>query len=221
MTADAERPPTALHPLLRAAVWWTTGLLLTAAALLLTDPSTQLYLAVAHTHIQWPHQLANGLIIALTATATLQTWLHRHAPRRVATAIASGAGVLTAYGTSEALKVIFTQERPCRAVLPDPQCPEVGSWSFPSNHATIAFSLATVVVLLSVSAWAWSAYLAALAAAASRVVDGVHLPHDTIAGAILGICTTVALTILLTAQTRVLIERLSRAHQRRRALPNQ
>jgi len=88
MTADAERPPTAPHPLLRAA-WWTTGLLLTAAALFDIHPGTTL-----------------------------------------------------------------------RAVLPAPQCPEVGSWSFPGNHATIAFSLATLVVLLSVSAWAWSAHLA-------------------------------------------------------------
>jgi len=220
VTAGSKRPAPP-NPPLRAAAWWATGLLLTAAALLLTEPSTRLYFAIAHTRIQWPDQLANLLVIALTAAFAVQTWRHRHAPRRIATAISSGVGVLLAYGTSEALKVVLAQERPCHALLPDPQCPSAGNWSFPSNHSTIAFSVATGVVLLSASAWAWSAYLAAIATAASRVVDGVHLPHDTLAGATLGICTTMALTILLTHHALGLIEKLGPQYQSRRARPRQ
>ncbi|WP_152193054.1 phosphatase PAP2 family protein [Georgenia satyanarayanai] len=215
MTAGAERPA-APRPLLHAAAWWATGLVLVTAALLLTAPSTRLYLAVAHTRVEWPDQVADVLVVALTSAVALQTWRLRRARERIATAVASGVGVLLAYGTSEALKVVLARERPCRAVLPDPQCPGAGNWSFPSNHSTIAFSLATALVLLSASAWAWSAYLAAIATAASRVVDGVHLPHDTLAGAALGICTTAALSILLTPHALALIEKLARMYERRR-----
>ena len=103
MTAGIERPE-APPPLLRAAAWWATGLLLTAAALLLTGPSTRLYLAVAHTGIEWPDQLANILVIALAATLALQTCRHLRNPGRTATALASGIGVVLAYGTSERSK---------------------------------------------------------------------------------------------------------------------
>src|SRR5699024_11091362 len=113
----------------------------------------------------------------------------------------------------------LAQDRPCRTVLPDPHCPVVGSWSFPSNHATIAFALATVIVLVVGRWWASSAYLAAFATAASRVVDGVHFPHDVLAGAILGTCTTVALAILLNRWMRDLIERLGRRHSARPTRP--
>lgn len=215
MTARVEQPA-GPRPLLRAAAWWAAGLLLTAATLLLSGPSTRLYLAVAYTGIEWPDRLADVLVIALASAFALQAWRNRRAP---APAITGGVGVLLAYGSSEALKVVLAQERPCRAVLPDLACPGAGSWSFPSNHATIAFALATAVVLLSASAWAWSAYLAAVATAGSRVVDGVHLPHDTVAGAALGICTTVAVAVLLTPDARAFIEKLGRSYQLWRARP--
>lgn len=115
-----------------------------------------------------------------------------------------------AYGSSEMFKLLVAQERPCRNVLPDPQCPGVGNWSFPSNHATIAFAVATAVVLVLTRWWTWIAFLAALVAASSRVVDGVHLPHDVLAGAVLGISTTVACTVLLRRPVRTIVERILR-----------
>jgi len=196
---------------LRALTWWTTGILLTAAALLLAAPSTRLYVGVAD--IDWPGQLANILIIVLSASLALVTWRQRRTDLgRTATGLAAGVGVVIAYGSSEALKLMLAQERPCRTVLPDPHCPGAGNWSFPSNHAAIAFALATAIVLVTRSWWAWSAYLAALVAAASRVVDGVHLPHDIFAGAVLGTCTTVAVAILLNSWIRPLVERLGGRH---------
>lgn len=193
MTARPQR-----LPVVRALTWWATGLLLATAALLLTEPSTALYEAVAHAGTAWPEPLAGALIIALGAALALATWhtgrRHRH---RTATGVAAGVGVVTSYGSSELLKLLVAQERPCRSVLLDPSCPGAGNWSFPSNHTTIAFALATAIVLVTRSRWVWSAYLVALAAGAARVVDGVHFPHDVLAGAILGTCTTVAVAALL------------------------
>jgi undecaprenyl-diphosphatase len=62
---------------------------------------------------------------------------------------------------------------------------------FPSDHATAAFAIATVLVL-----WLGLRWLPVLVAAAalcvSRVLVGVHDPADVLAGALLGIAAAVA-----------------------------
>src|SRR5699024_5698707 len=186
------------HSVVQALAWWATGLLLGAGSLFLLDPSTSLYLAVVRADLALPQHLASGLIIVLALLLAVATW--RSGPwrsRQAVTGLAAGAGVVIAYVSSEAVKALLAQDRPCRSVLLDPSCPEAGNWSFPSNHATIAFGLATAIALVVPRWWAWSAYLVALIAGASRVIDGVHYPHDVLAGAALGICTTVAVTRLL------------------------
>lgn len=211
MSTDHLRARPRRPPVVRALTWWATGLLLATAALLLTEPSTTLYEAVAHTGTAWPEPLAGALVIALAASLALATWrTGRRQLRGATTGLAAGVGVGAAYGSSELLKLLVAQERPCRSVLPDPSCPGAENWSFPSNHTTIAFALATAIVLVTRSWWAWSAYLAALAAGAARVVDGVHFPHDVLAGAILGSCTTVAVAALVHPWIHALTERLTR-----------
>lgn len=196
---------------LAALSWWGAGVLLGASALLLGEPSTSVYRAVAHAGPDWPDLLADVLILGLTAWFGAGMWQAlRSDPTRAATGLAAGAGVLVAYGSSETVKLLLAHDRPCRSVLPDPQCPGVGNWSFPSNHATIAFAVATAVVLLVARWWAWTGFLLALVAGSSRVVDGVHFPHDVLAGAALGVGTTVACALVLTRWTLPLVERLGR-----------
>ena len=203
---SAQAPPGS--PLC-ALAWWAVGVVLALSALLLAEPSAQLYLTVARSGAQWPERLASALIIALCACLAVATFMPgRTGRRRAASGLAAGVGVVLAYGSSEAIKAVLTQDRPCRVIVLDPSCPAAGSWSFPSNHTTIAFALATAVFLVIRSWWAASAHLVALAAAASRVVDGVHYPHDVLAGAILGTCTTIAAALLLERWTRPLAARI-------------
>lgn len=65
-----------------------------------------------------------------------------------------------------------------------------GKWSFPSNHATNHFALATVLTLtwLKDEAWAWrlGIFLWAGAIALAQVYVGKHYPGDILAGALLG-----------------------------------
>lgn len=200
---------TPLRSTLCALAWWAAGLVLALSALLLVEPSARLYLAVAQSGAQWPERLASALIIALSACLAVAAFLPgRTGRRRAASGLAAGVGVVLAYGSSEAIKAVLTQDRPCRVVVLDPSCPEAGSWSFPSNHTTIAFGLATAVFLVIRSWWALSGHLIALTAAVSRVVDGVHYPHDVLAGAILGTCTTIAAAVLLERWTGTLVERI-------------
>lgn len=58
--------------------------------------------------------------------------------------------------------------------------------SFPSGHATTAFSLAAVVAFLWPKAF-WPAMVFAALVAISRIVVGAHYPTDITAGAVLGV----------------------------------
>jgi undecaprenyl-diphosphatase len=59
------------------------------------------------------------------------------------------------------------------------------SYSFPSGHATIAFTLATVLAYKEPKYKYWF-YLLAILIALSRIYLGKHYPFDVIVGAILG-----------------------------------
>jgi|HigsolmetaAR206D_1030411.scaffolds.fasta_scaffold04504_7 undecaprenyl-diphosphatase len=108
-----------------------------------------------------------------------------------------GAGALLAYLTSEGLKLVVDQERPCRAldgVDTWAPCPPAGDWSFPSNHSTVAGALAAGLVVLNPRLGVVAVPVAGTVAA-MRVVAGVHYPHDVLAGLLLGAAATVALLV--------------------------
>lgn len=71
--------------------------------------------------------------------------------------------------------------------------------SFPSGHATTAFSLAAVVALVWPKAL-WPAMALAAAVAVSRIVLGEHYPTDVTAGAVLGILGAYAARQLFVAR---------------------
>lgn len=65
--------------------------------------------------------------------------------------------------------------------------------SFPSNHTVYFFGLATVASLLMGSI-IWPLYILALFIGITRVVGGVHYPHDVAAGVLFG---TIGVWIIL------------------------
>ncbi|WP_338748843.1 phosphatase PAP2 family protein [Janibacter alittae] len=85
-------------------------------------------------------------------------------------------------------KVLVERPRPAEAVV------EVGSWSYPSGHATNAALGAVLLITLVTtvrSAWVrWGAttlvVIGAVLTAADRVVLGVHYPGDVLSGLLLG-----------------------------------
>lgn len=196
--------------LLHAAVWWAVGAVVVALSLLSVRPSTALHLAIADSGLDLPYGLADILLYLLAGGLLLTAWGFRRVSHdRVLVILIAGLSVVVAYVTNEVLKRVFAQVRPCVELLVDPRCPGPDSWSFPSNHTTIAFGLATAVVLVAATRWAWVAYLVAATAAVSRVIDGVHYPHDVVAGAAVGTCVTVCTALLLTCATARCRRRLS------------
>lgn len=62
--------------------------------------------------------------------------------------------------------------------------------SFPSSHATIAFALATAVFCFN-KPWGILMLILAFLVAWGRVFVGVHYPFDVLAGALLGVVTSI------------------------------
>ncbi|WP_457031370.1 phosphatase PAP2 family protein [Kitasatospora sp. P5_F3] len=136
-------------------------------------------------------------------------WRARGAdPVVMARVLAAPLIVAAAYLVNLALKSLVEEERPCRQIpgsITLEACPVPGDWSFPSNHAVIAFATATAL-------WfAWRTLglvcgVAALLMAASRVWIGVHYPHDVVAGALVGILVAIPLA-LAAARAAPLVDR--------------
>jgi membrane-associated phospholipid phosphatase len=138
-------------------------------------------------------------LVAVTAgVAVAVVWRRRE---RLVLLLSAGAGTVVAYGSSEAIKLLAAEDRPCHVVpiRTVSACPAVGDWSWPSNHATIAAALATCCVLVLPDLCKVVAPLALLVGSA-RVAAGVHYVHDVTSGLILGVAVTVVVSLLLQSQ---------------------
>ncbi|WP_232836764.1 phosphatase PAP2 family protein [Lentzea terrae] len=111
-------------------------------------------------------------------------------------AFLAGAGVVLAYAVSEVIKLVVQEERPCRTAPSLAECPAPGDWSFPSNHSVVAGASAMAIWALH-RTLGWVAAVCAVAAAASRVVVGVHYVHDVLAGLLLGALVSWAIAAVL------------------------
>ncbi|MEW2018777.1 phosphatase PAP2 family protein [Rhodococcus sp. NPDC076796] len=121
--------------------------------------------------------------------------------------VCGGVGAISAYAISEAVKLLVSEERPCRVwdVATALACPEVGDWSWPSNHSVLAAAFATACIV-SVPRTAWFAVPAALLVGVSRLAAGVHYLHDVASGFALA----VLLVSLFVALLRAAVGRLPR-----------
>src|SRR5699024_1200934 len=91
-------------------------------------------------------------LLALVATAgvlALGCWLRER--RRFCLLALAALGVITAYGLSEAVKLLVEEPRPCSVVHTTTvlSCPGSRYWSSPSNHTVLAAALAHPRILLS------------------------------------------------------------------------
>lgn len=113
----------------------------------------------------------------------------RRAERRAAVAVAVAAALVARFALKTAIVLAYPRPRPFLA-LPDVR-PLVSTpaWeqmqSFPSGHALLFFSIATVLFCFNKKVGALAFGVAALIGVA-RVYVGAHWPSDILAGAALG-----------------------------------
>ncbi|SEG84786.1 undecaprenyl-diphosphatase [Thermomonospora echinospora] len=169
----------------------------------------------AHGTPPWVHTVAEvgtdaGLL--LFAALFVAGWWRARArdARTMALALVCPLVTVAAYLVSEVSKSLIEEERPCRAVagaMNIAECPAVGDWSFPSNHATIAAASAMALAV----AWRTVAPLVlplAAVMAFSRVFVGVHYPHDVAAGFLLGSLVAAGLALAVAAPAALAVRRL-------------
>ena len=97
------------------------------------------------------------------------------------------ASILSSYGVTFILKVIFHAPRPFVTLTNvHPLVSETPFTSFPSAHAALFFGLATALYLYNKRA-GFVFFIIAIIIALSRLVVGVHYPVDIFAGALIGI----------------------------------
>lgn len=155
--------------------------------------SAELYRVVVGLALATPHPVhvfaeiaTEGVIVLFGLLFGVSLWRGwRRSPLDRAQVLLAPGAVVVAYLISEGIKAVWRQDRPCRALTVVAECPELGDWSFPSNHSTIA-GAAALALWWCQRDWGWFLLPAALGAAASRVFVGVHYPHDVLAGLTLG-----------------------------------
>ncbi|TCP46774.1 undecaprenyl-diphosphatase [Tamaricihabitans halophyticus] len=137
----------------------------------------------------------SGVLFLFAILGLIAIWLARHgSAATLARALLIPVAPTIAYLCSTVAKSAIQQERPCHAVLDRAAtittCPPMDSWSFPSNHSTIAAAAAVALAL------AWRKLtpvlvLLGLFAGFSRIFVGVHYPHDVAVGLALGAAVAV------------------------------
>ncbi|MFF5259739.1 phosphatase PAP2 family protein [Actinomadura viridis] len=169
----------------------------------------------AHGTPAWVHSVAEigtdaGLLL-FAALFVAGWWRARvRDSREMGLALLAPVAVVAAYLVSEVSKSFLQEERPCRAVagaLNIAECPSVGDWSFPSNHATIAAASAAAIVVT----WRAMAPLVlplAVVMAFSRVFVGVHYPHDVAAGFVVGVVVAPLVALVAVRLVAVLVTSL-------------
>ncbi|MGN6240880.1 MAG: phosphatase PAP2 family protein [Cellulosimicrobium cellulans] len=239
----ADASSRAAGQVLVAVSWLVGAALVVLVARLLRGPSEALYLAITARTADLPGSglVAEGGVLVLLGLCALVAWRSRRAgASAVATTLVAGVGAVVAYAASEAVKSLVRQPRGCWELVEVAHCPAAGDWSFPSNHTAIAFALATAVVLAGapavrvpgavparhayrsplrdVALWVVLPVVLAVAVAAARVAEGVHFPHDVVAGAAVGVAVVVATVTVLAGPATATVTAACRVDGVRRVL---
>ncbi|MEO5615896.1 MAG: undecaprenyl-diphosphatase [Cypionkella sp.] len=160
--------------------------------------ASALAIALAKLLATWPIYLAPVLLIF--------AWIRRGKVIRFALLDATLAAVI-GLGVAQAITAIWYHPRPFEIGLGHQLLDHAPEASFPSDHATLLFSL-TIPLLFCTEARRWGAVLLALGIAVSwsRIYLGVHFPLDMIGA--FGVAIIASLVIVMAGP-----------HLRRRAYP--
>ncbi|HIX00964.1 MAG TPA: phosphatase PAP2 family protein [Candidatus Nesterenkonia stercoripullorum] len=206
--ADSQ-PRTARRPALLAGAAVLIGGLLLALFGQETTANESVFGAAADTELfAVGYRASEVALLALVGMWGLcaVTLLVRRSGTQLVLLVAGGVGSVIAYVISRSVKPLFEVPRPCHVNEIMAQCPPPDSWTYPSNHTVIAFSLA-VAVTAAVPRLGYAAAPIAVIVGLSRVFAGHHYPQDVLGGMALGVTVGLAVVLCAVAVWRVLAAR--------------
>ncbi len=109
---------------------------------------------------------------------------------------ALAAGIASRFVVTEIIRYFYDKPRPFEVLSDIHQLlVRAPGGSFPSGHAAFFFALATTVFLYR-SKWSILFLIAAFTIGVARVTGSIHWPSDILAGAVVGILTSVVVNLI-------------------------
>jgi len=156
-----------------------TNILLWFNSILGVSPALDMFFFFLAEYLIWLMPLGFVAAFAISKTAP-RKWL--------ILVLLVALGILLAMGLNQLIGMFFFRPRPfvghqifyyaSPGLLPK---------SFPSDHATVAFLMASALLFARFRLWGWVLIAVAVVVGASRVVIGIHYPLDILAGAGIGL----------------------------------
>ena len=105
------------------------------------------------------------------------------------------SGAVARFGITDLIRYFYNRPRPFESGDFIPLISRETGGSFPSGHAAFLFALAMTVFLYN-RRWGALFFAGAILVGVGRVLAGLHWPSDILAGAVVGILTSVIVNLI-------------------------
>ncbi|MHB8884376.1 MAG: phosphatase PAP2 family protein [Methylovirgula sp.] len=117
--------------------------------------------------------------------------------------VAAGLSFLLGLGINQIILLFIHRVRPYDAGVTHLIISRSGDWSFPSDHATVTFAIATAFLFQHLQRRGLVYLAAALLVCLSRIYVGTHYATDVLGGAVTGVLAATAARMVYWEGTRV------------------
>jgi undecaprenyl-diphosphatase len=104
------------------------------------------------------------------------------------------------------INVLFYHSRPFVDFEFIPLVNQIANASMPSAHATIFFTLASIMIFWINKKWGYILLVGAIFIGIARIFAGVHYPMDILVGALIGLITPFLVELVFKRDTNLVVD---------------